>query len=46
MKATYQEGMDDGLKGLPPRLEVLCLGCNSLNDYEKGYVDLPKVAQK
>jgi hypothetical protein len=31
--------MRDGLAGKPPDFDRLCLGCNHLNDYEKGYID-------
>ena len=38
-RADYERGMADGLAGKPPDFDSLALGANSLNDYERGYVD-------
>jgi hypothetical protein len=35
----YQDGERDGEAREPPAFDRLCLGCNWLNDYEKGYLD-------
>ena len=36
---AYRDGWQDGKAGVGPRFTALNLGGNSLNDYERGYID-------